>query len=240
MSTTPSITRDPVYPATAAFFALLTTALPALLGQPRFLPVAQTLSLTVFVALALRHGNLRGALRIMALWLTVQFVLMVVFARFFGSQVEHAITGGFAYRGDITSWFFGAGPLPDSVSAAPLRRVIELVLVTAGSLLSAGFLGVWVVVNVLNRAGFGMGVLLSALANGGDAFFTLPLWTLLRVAGYAVATVIFAEPLLTGAWSPRRLWSARRGLLLTALGLIAAGLVLEPLLSSLFARPPAA
>jgi hypothetical protein len=221
-----------------AFFALLTTALPALLGQPRFLPVVQTVSLTVFAALALRHRNLAGALQVMALWLMIQFAAMTLAARFFGGQVEAAINDGFTYRGAIAAWFFGAGPLPGSLSVEPVRRGVEVMLVTLGSLVSAGLLGIWVIVNVLNRAAFGVGVLLSALESGGNALFTLPVWTLLRVTGYAGATALFAEPLLISAWSARRLWDERRGLLLVSGALILAGLALEPLLADLFARPP--
>jgi hypothetical protein len=83
-------------------------------------------------------------------------------------------------------------------------------------------------------------VLLSALESGGDAVYTLPLWTLVRVAGYAAGVVLLAEPLLTYTWSPRHYWRNRRGLILFALSLTAAGLALEWVLPGYFARSPVA
>jgi len=52
------LTRDPVFYLMAAFFAFLTTALPALLGQFRFMPIGQTLVLAIFMAIAVRRGDL--------------------------------------------------------------------------------------------------------------------------------------------------------------------------------------
>ncbi len=235
-----SITRDPVYYITAAFFALLTTAVPALMGQPRFMPAVQTLGLTVLMVVALHHHNPGGALRIMALWLPVQFIVLVLLTRLFGAQVEHAFTDGFAYRGAITAWFFGGGPLPGSLAVEPIRRVVELAAVSIGSVVSAGLVGVWVTVSQTNRAAYGMGVLLRSLVNGGDAFFTVPLWSLVRIAGYAGLVVLLAEPLLTYTWSPSVYWRTRRRLILVAVTLIVAGLLLELLLPGYFARTPVA
>jgi hypothetical protein len=231
-----SLTRDPVYYITVAFFAFLTTLLPALLGQPRFLPFSQALSLTIFVALALRKGHLRGALNVLALWLSVQFVLLFVLAFLFGGLVERAIPDGFVYRGTIANWFFGDEPYPGGLLTEPLRRLGEVVGILAGSLLTGGLVGNWFLVRAVNLAAFGSGALLSVLMQPGLILFAIPVWALVRIAGYAGLVLLCAEPLLTSNWSPSFYWTQRRSLLLVSVSLLLAGLLLELILPSIWSR----
>ena len=122
-----SITSDPIYFITAAFFALITTALPALMGQPRFLPIIQTVSLITFISVALHHRNVRGAIRVIALWLPIQFIVITLLTRLLGGQLEAAFNDGFAYRAAITAWFFGGAPHPSGLATQPLAYLIEFV-----------------------------------------------------------------------------------------------------------------
>jgi hypothetical protein len=91
-------------------------------------------------------------------------------------------------------------------------------------------------VRAVDLAGFGAGTLLSTLETPGHYALALPLWSLVRIAGYAGWVVLCAEPLLTGVWSPRHYWSQRRQLILVAGGLVVAGLLLELLLPPLWSR----
>ena len=228
-----SITRDPVYYFTVGFFALLTTLLPAILGQPRFLPFIQAVGLTIFVAIALHHRNVRGALQVMAIWLPVQFILLFLLTLLFSNQVERAIPNGFGYRGAIVNSFFGGEPLPGGLSEAPFERLLEIIVVVLGSLVTAGFVGAWVVVRIVNQAAYGTAIIFAVLENPIMGLLALPIWTLLRVAGEAGFIVLMAEPLLTYTWSPAFYWRKRRGLILVSLGLLIAGLLLELFLPSL-------
>jgi hypothetical protein len=231
-----TLTRDPVFYATVAFFAFLTTVLPALLGQPRFLPIVQAVGVTVFVALAVRKGHIRGALNTIALWLSVQFVLLFMLSRVVGGLVERAIADGFVYRGDMAAWFFGGAALPDSLMTSPLGRLGELAGIVAGSLVSAGLLGNWFLMRATNQAAFGGGTLLSAMNLPGLYPLALPLWALIRIAGYAGLVVLCAEPLLTSNWSPGFYWANRRRLIVGSLALLLIGLLLELLLPPFWSR----
>jgi hypothetical protein len=235
MQDTYSLTRDPLYYVTVGFFALLTTALPGLLGQPRFLPVIQALALTIFIALPLRKGHIRGALNVMAIWLTLQYILMALLSWAFGGLVERAMANGFVYQGELAAWFYGSARLPGSLHAAPLARLVEIAGIVLGSMLTAGLVGAWFLVRAVNLAGYSTGTLLASLDTPALVPLVLPIWSLLRLAGYAGLIVLLAEPLLTNQWAIAFYWARRRRLLLLSLGLIIAGLIAELVLPSLIA-----
>jgi hypothetical protein len=222
-----SLVRDPVFYLMLAFFALLTTAMPAALGQPRFLPFVQTVALFAFLALAIRQRKTPQALLILALWLIIQISAMILITWLFPGQVERAIGDGFAYRTAFSAWFYGAGALPGSLPVQPVARLGEVLGVILGSLFTGGLLGVWFLVRTANLAGYGAGV----LGHDSGLFFNsvagLPVWTLLRLAGYAGLVVVFAEPLFSRNWSPAYYLASRRRLLLGSVLLLALGLLLE-------------
>lgn len=239
-ATTPSITRDPIYYITAAFYALLTTALPALLGQVRFLPILQAIVLTTFIAVPLYHRHPRGALQVIVWWLPIQYITLVILTALFRSQIEQAIPNGFLFQGELAAWFYADGPLPVAVDATLGARLGEFAGVVVGSLGTAGLVGNWLVMRDLNLAAYSTGVLLAVLDNPARIPLTIPWWTLLRVAGYAGLVVVLAEPLLTYTWSPSHYWRNRRRLLLTSVALVIAGLLAEWVLPGLIAGSPRA
>ncbi|RIK52381.1 MAG: hypothetical protein DCC57_09980 [Chloroflexi bacterium] len=231
-----SLTRDPLYYFTVGFFALLTTALPALLGQPRFLPLIQALALTVFMAIPLQKGHLRGAINVMVLWLLLQYTLIALLTWGFGGYVERAIDDGFVYRGELASWFYDETVLPGGLQAAPIARLIEILGIILGSLLTAGLVGAWFLVRAVDLAGFGTGALLTSLDTPALILRVIPLWSLVRIAGYAGLVILLAEPLLANRWSLTHLLTQRRQLLWISLGLVVGGLLLELVLPGLMAR----
>jgi hypothetical protein len=233
-----SITFDPIYYTTAAFFALLTTALPAILGQPRFLPIVQTLALTTFVTVALHHRNVPGAVKIVALWLPIQFLAITLLTWFFGTQLESAFNDGFAYRAAITSWFFAGAPFPHGLTSAPAATAIEVAAVLLGSLATAGVIGFWFLVRLVNQAAYGAGILMEMLTNPAQAFLVIPYWTLLRAAAYGGLIVPCALPLLTYQWSPVYYWGHHRRLVVISVALLALALLVELFLPDVVARPP--
>ena len=231
-----SITDDPIYYFTAAIFALITTALPAMLGQQRFLPILQTLCLTIFVAFTLHHRNSRGAITVMAIWLPIQYVVIAVLTGLLPGRLENAFAEGFTYRGDLLAWFVGGAPFPGGLSVNPSGYLIELLAIMLGSLVSAGLVGIWYLMLLVNRAAFATGILFSNVTNPAYSSLVIPYWTLLRVAGYAGLIVLAAEPLLTYNWSPGYYWHNHRKLILVSVGLLILGLVVELFLPGLIGR----
>ncbi len=227
-----TLANDPIFYSTVVLFALLTTALPAFIGQPTFLLVAQTLALFTFIIVTLHQRMIRQTVLVLALWLVTQFIVFLVVTVLAEERVQVAIPNGFAYGMAYIEWFYQtAGAIrPDSFAAQPLARISELIAVTLGTLLSAGLVGVWFLVRALNLAAFNMGVLL-VVSDKPLAFLeAVPVWSLLRISGYAGFIILFAEPLLTSNWNPGFYLRERRQLFLVSIILTLVGLLLELIL----------
>ncbi len=228
-STQYRLQRDPVFFFMAGFFALLTTGLPAVLGQPRLMPLLQAVALTVFMLIPLRQRDLRSALAVMFLWLTLQMSMLLVLTWFAPVQLERAFEDGFLFRAALSEWYFASSPLPASFASQPLASLIEILGVLAGSLLTGGLVGSWFLMRMANLAAFGAGSLLVALENPLWLPIALPLWSVLQLIGGAGLVVLLAEPLASGQFGAgmRRLGGERRPPLLLFGALYLAGLVLE-------------
>ncbi len=222
-----SLLSDPLFYIMLGFFALLTTGLASILGQPRFLPISQTVALFAFLSVALRRRQIRPAFTIIVIWLVLQLATLILLTRVAPGQVEWAFQNGFRYRGDFIGWFYGTGELPASLTQQLGYRLFELVGVLVGSLISGGLLGVWFLVRVTNLTAYGAGALWQTSGDSLAVLGGLPLWALFRLAGYAGFIVLLAEPLFTGNWSPRYYLSNRRRLLLISAGLLTAAILLE-------------
>ncbi|MEZ4713971.1 MAG: hypothetical protein R3A44_42700 [Caldilineaceae bacterium] len=229
-----SITDDPIFYGTVIMFALLTTIMPAILGQPRFLPVVQTLALTTFLALTVRRHKMRQIVTVLLLWLLIQFTLITLLSWATPGSLERAIPSGFDRRTAFIAWLFGNGALPDSLLARPIGRIGELFLIGLGGALTGGLLAVWILVRSVNLAGFYAGSLLVDFPTPLAMLIGLPLWTLLRLAGYAGWAVLAAEPMLIKNWSPGHLLQRHRRLLLISSACVALGLILELTLPGLW------
>ena len=225
-----TLVDDPVYYVMLGVFALLTTTTPLLLGQPRFLPFAQSAALTAFLALPLRERRAGRALAILAAWLLVEFAVVFAATLIVPRGAEAAVGGGFAYRAALLEWLYGVGTLPTGWAAQPGLRAWEIGAATAGSLLTGGFLGYWTVVKLTALAAYGAAV---AWESGAGLGGLLP-WQLLRIAGYCGLVVITAQALWAGIWSPGALRRAHRRLLPVSVALLGAALLLEVLLPSLW------
>lgn len=236
MQSSYSLARDPIFYITVGFFALLTTGLPLAIGQPNFLPILQTLSLFIFMLIPLRQGLLRQTLWVFALWLVLQFSVVVTLTWLLEARVETAFHDGFRYRMAYIAWFYGAASAlrPDSFSAAPSARLLELLGILLGSLVSGGLIGVWFLVKSANLAAYGMGALLVSLKSSAALLLALPLWSLLRIAGYAALVTLLSQPVLTSNWQPLFYWRSQRRLISIAGGLLLLSLLLELFLPDLW------
>jgi hypothetical protein len=231
-----SLARDPIFHVTVGFFAFLTTSLPTVIGQPNFLPIVQTVTLFIFLLIPLRQGLIREALWVMALWLGIQFMVVTGLTWFLEARAERAFHDGFQYRMAYVAWFYRAADAirPDSFTAAPLSRLLELAGVLLGSLVSVGLIGIWFLVKSVNLAAYNMGILLVALNSTAGLFLALPLWSLLRIAGYAGLVILLSEPGITGKWQPVYYWRVRQQLIVIGGGLLLGGLLLELFLPDLW------
>jgi hypothetical protein len=224
------LTRDPVFYLMAAFFAFLTTGLSAVLGQFRFMPISQTVILTIFLAIAVRRRDLRGTLTVVFLWLALSMLVLLMLMWVAPDQIERAFADGFMHRAQVSEWYFARSPLPASFATQPAASMLEVIGVTLGALLTGGLVGVWFLVQMANLAAFSAGHLLGILGNPLWIVVALPVWSILQLIGAGGLVAVCAEPLLAdrfalGAWfQRRRRWLAWFG------ALYAAGLLAEWLL----------
>jgi hypothetical protein len=222
-----SVTSEPVFYITVFFFVLLTTALPAGLGQFRWMPILQTISLSIFLIMVLRLGKTRRALQVCAIWLPIQFGALLLITWLLPAQAQQAIPSGFDRGVALLEWLYADSPLPASLLSQPAARWLEVLGVLLGSLLTGGIVGIWFLMRATNLAGFFSGVLLATSGDPAGFLAMLLPWTLLRLAGYTGFVILLAEPLLTGNWRPAHYLTHRRGLLLASAGLLVLALILE-------------
>jgi hypothetical protein len=228
MERTYQLTRDPVFYLMAAFFAFLTTALSAVLGQFRFMPISQTVILTIFMAIAVRRRDLRGGLTVVFVWLATSMSILIVLMLVAPGQVERAFADGFMHRAQFSEWYFAQSPLPASFTTQPVPSWLEVIGVTLGSLVTGGLVGIWYLVRMANLAAFSAGHLLGILGSPLWIGVALPLWSILQIVGAAGLVVIGAEPLLADRFAALGSWLTRRRRLLLWFGAIyAAGVLAE-------------
>ncbi len=228
-----SLVSDPIFYIMLVIIALLATALPGGMGQPRFLPLIQTICLFVFLLVPLRQRLVRPAIWVLLIWLLVQSVTMIGLVWLAPGQIERAIGNGFIYHETYLQWFFAGGHPPDSLFVQPGNRLIELVGVLLGALASGGLIGIWFLVRAVNLTSYGIGALMVALGGWRHLLAALPFWALIRLAGYAGFIILLAGPLLTSDWS-LQYYRTKRRLLLAATLLLVLGLGLEFFLPGLW------
>jgi hypothetical protein len=239
---------DPVIYVVIAFGVILTTALPVFLGQRFCLPLLNTLVIFPLFVWAVRVGRPRRAVALGAFWAVCQALAMLAASLALPQQAGNAVLNGMEMRSQAIAWTvadaFGrpAGfivGLPFSVS----NQLIQLVVVAAGSLLTAGLIGLLIDALTLNATSY---IAASVVQLAGNPLLALaaawPLWTVLRLAGYLLIGAVLAEPLAVGAvsarpdedaepaWTWARWWRRSRRLLGVGLGLAALSIVLQALL----------
>ena len=223
------VVRDPIFLVTVAFFAPLTTVLPALMGQQQLMPIMQTLALVAFLAVALHHRDMRQAVFVMAIWVGIQLAIVMLLGAFFPATVEQAIPDGFALRTGVVEWIYADINPPVSVQATPIARLLEIVAVIGGTLFTGGLIGGWILVRTINQVGFSIGVLLGEVEDILLLVAFLP-WSLLRIAGYAGLVLLLAEPLWSRNWSFGFYSEHRKRLFYVTIALLLTSLVLEAFL----------
>ncbi len=224
------LSRDPAYFLMAAFFALLTTGLPAVMGQPRFMPFIQAVVLTIFLAISVRRGDMRSGLAVVFLWLTISMTVILLLTWFVPEQLERAFDNGFMQRAMTSEWYFANSPLPGSITAEPAAALVEMVGVILGSLLTGGLVGAWFLVRMANLAAFSAGHLLGIFDDPLLLFVALPVWSILEIAGAGGLVVVCSELLLAGRFALGEWFRRRKRLLAIFAAIFGVGLLAEAIL----------
>ncbi len=230
----PTLLQDPIFYVMLVVFALLTTGLPALLGQSWFLPLSQTLALTGFTAIAARQRSVKHAAIVMATFLAIQFVLIFLLTLVADRRVETAISVGFRFRAGMAEWAYGNALLPTSWRSQPLVNLVNFIAVSLGAYLTGGLTGVWVLVRTVNQAAFSAAGFLLLPGDPAGLLIGLAPWTLMAIAGGVMLTAVLAQALWTSTWSPAALYAQHRRPLLIGLALLLFSVLAEFALSGLW------
>jgi hypothetical protein len=237
----PTLLQDPIFYVMLVVFALLTTGLPALLGQSWLLPLSQTAALTAFVAVAARHNSVKHAIVVMAIFLAIQFALIFLLTLLADQRVETAISDGFRFRAAMAEWAYGGALLPTGWRSRPLGNLAGFVAMSVGAYLTGGLAGIWILVRTVNQTAFSAAGFLLLPGDPAGLLIGLAPWTMLKIAGGVMLVAVLAQALWTNTWSPGALLQRnRRTLLIGALLLILAVLaefVLGGLWRSFFIDP---
>ena len=228
-----TLSRDPVFFATVAFFALLTTGMSSVLGQLRFLPIVQALALTLLLWVPLHRRDLRSALVTVFLFVALAMATVFIVTWFAPEAMERTFENGFLHRAAFAEWYYAGSPLPASFGSQPLASLVEIAGLVLGSLLSAGLVGAWFLFKMANLAAFSAASLLLTLENPLLIVVALPVWSILQVTGGGGLLALLAEPLASGRFGAglAELGKGRRRPLLIFGGIYILGLLLEAALA---------
>ncbi len=168
----------------------------------------------------------------LSLWLSLQFMVMLVGSALLPVVFQRAIHDGFDFHRALLEWSATGSSLPGSLHENAGPRVVELFGVLLGSLVSAGLIGIWFLMRTLNQFAFAAGRL-AAEGPSGLILGLMP-WRIAMIAGYAGSVALLAQPLLRNTWSPFFYLARHRRLAAVSILLLAAGLVTELALPGLW------
>lgn len=227
-----SLTSDPVWYITGGVFALLTTLVPGALGQRWLMPFLQTTALFLLLLPAIRRAQLRPVLGMLAIWVSVQALAVLALTWAAPGRAEVAVGNGFAYQASLLSWLYTQSPLPASWATQPALRVVELAGVTVGAALTGGLAGIWFLLRSLTLYAFGIAAAWNASGTASAALGAAEPWWPLRIVAYTLLIAVLAMPGFTGEYNVARWPLGRRRVFWWGIGLLAAALLVEALLST--------
>lgn len=207
------------------------------IAQQRVLmPVASALILWPMLIWSLRHARIDVAVRLVAFWAAVIFVVAIVAGRVLGARALETVPGGVEYIANQMLWLTGRQSTVEGIGnwLPELARRSGLVLV--GSAISAGLLPLIAAARWLAI----LGLWTANLFNAAHPFLAVPLsispWTWAEIVAQGALLVVMAEPIVTGSVHSL-LTRERSRLLLTGLIALFLAIALHLLLPGLLASP---
>jgi hypothetical protein len=226
-----------VYPVLV--FGVVLAAVPSLLlGQQICLPLLPVLVIAPLFLWAVRLGRPQRAMGLALVWAASLAVTIFVASLAVPERAGQAIWHGLEIRSEVLAWIATGMAGAGEVLGLPLDLSTELqqaLVVLAGSLASAGLVGLAVDALLINATSFVAASIVAQASSPVPAILVAwPIWNVIRLLGYIVCGAVLAEPvflsrLLFGTarepapGSPASLtqwWHWRRRLLASGIGLI--------------------
>ncbi len=228
-----------LYPFAAG---LLSPALGLLAAKihPILLPLIMTLAIYPLYYRDLEEDMVWRAFWHVLAWSLACTVMMILLTIYFGAGISELILKGGSYRREMYSWIAtGIGEEGDPrLFVKP--KIIEIAVFSALSLVSAGFLGLFLGSILLNYMNFYVGCLfLDALPGYWwvPALFGWPIYAILRVPGYIALGIVLSRPLIRLKSGEKMQWGRAGRLAALALALILLDFALKATLANRFYQP---
>jgi hypothetical protein len=224
----------------SAGIVLLTAASYAVawaVNVPALVPVLNTAASFPFMALAVKHGNVRLAVARMLLWALAMGVCATLLSYARPAATDELFIRGRAYRAEMFAWVLtgrGAESTPSQFIPAQLGQAAVF---TGLTLASGGVLSMPMGALLMNYMGHYVGALASQSARPA---LTMVLgwhpWSVIRIVSFVVLGVVLSMPVLSRLLRFRVDWSAARPLALAACAGLVADIVLKALLAPAWQR----
>ncbi len=226
----------------------LLTIVGYLAGLPWLLPILQVIPAYPLMVLDLRKGKRSLAIVRMLAWALAVALSMEALALYRPESGAASVIHGAAYRDEMVHWVrTGIGRESSPGQFIP-EHLLHLAALIALSLVSGSLLSLMLGAVLMNYMSFYVGSLMALAERPGRVLlFGWPPWAILRVIAFVILGVVLAGPALRRAAGVPFRWQENRGLLLSALALLALDMILKALLapawsgilrSALFPLPP--
>jgi hypothetical protein len=211
---------------------LVSYALGWAIGIPILVPILNTLASFPFMVLALKRGDVRGAVGRMLLWALAMGVTATLMSYARPEQTGLLFLRAQAYRTEMFNWIL-TGTGPESTPSQFIPQQLGHAAMFAGlALATGGALAMPMGAVLMNYMGHYVGTLAETSAH--PVLTTLLAWhpwAVIRVISFVTIGVVLSAPLLSRIAKFHVDWSAARRLLVWS----CAGLVLDVLLKTLLA-----
>ncbi len=204
--------------------------------QQMLMPVASALILWPLLIWSLRHARLDVAVRLVAFWAAVIFVVTIIAGRVLGGQALETVPGSLDYIANQMLWLTGQANTVEGASRWLPELARRTGLVLFGGAVSAGLLPLIAAARWLAILGLWTANLFNAAHPIGAVPLSIAPWTWAEMVAQVALLVVMSEPIVTGSVHGF-LTRDRSRLLLTGLAALLVTIVLHLLLPGLLASP---
>jgi hypothetical protein len=202
------------------------------IGIPILVPILNTLASFPFMVLALKRGDVRGAVGRMLLWALAMGVTATLMSYARPEQTGLLFLRAQAYRTEMFNWVL-TGTGPESTPSQFIPQQMGHAAMFAGlALATGGALGMPMGAVLMNYMGHYVGTLAETSAHPAlTMLLAWHPWAVIRVISFVAIGVVLSAPVLSRIAKFHVDWNTARPLLAWA----GAGLVLDVLLKALLA-----
>ena len=186
-----------LHPGIIILLSFLPIALGFLIGDKWILPLLITIPSFLIMRKWLLKGMVWKAYAEMLLscfWMTCG---LIIFCLFFKERAAQVIINPEEYVADMMLWIDTGEGIEGTPSKFIPLHMKHLVMIIVGSIISAGFLGLYAGSAMMGWMNYYVAHLISETDGAIEVYiFGWPVWSVIRVAAFVLITVVLAQPML--------------------------------------------